>query len=754
MAHTTQEKLIHAGKTMVRHISLIAMAAAIVGVVLPAMAAPLPREPMPKPGLSGTFQGTPKPPVHIGTRPRFNPSNIGALPDLKIISVRTRINSRVAGICRAGRKTHPQSSIEVLNFVLVVKNVGRGTAYMNRDGVIVSAQTMDFRERVFDTSKYYLGGRGGPGHFIGPHGRQNWILKRMAHVKPGRTFTATSHLGVGYNNRTFTIRRLRELAGQTHRFRIKLTSYGRPGLKESNTRNNEYIVRYTFPRNFCQSADVSPRPVGVRAPNLLPDLKIIRITSKLNIQASEACRTGLSPHGGLVSFNLKVKNIGAGVADLRSYNIAVHGTSVDGQTPSMRGGDGYSRARRTPARVASGQTFNITGASGVVGGYYGHPVTFPVSRYSELAGKTRRFKVEIMSGSRVGHGLVESNYRNNSVSVNYTFPRNFCTSRVVGVVSAPIGRGQTVKPNITGFQFAGGKRCVSPRGIFTIKGSTFGRSAGGRTIELGGNGRSVNLLIKSWNNRAIRVQLPRTARLQYRKNYWVAIRAAAPAGRSNLKRGVVLCSPTVRTGTSGSSGNPPAGRQNGGRTVTVAVGGLPDLEVSRLTISNPSPACFSRGIKKVWGKYYTLPKLNVSLTLHNKGRVPYSTFDAKHNKQLPIGIIADKYVGPKDRHNISLCLVSVAHMTFSNLNIPAGGSKTIQTQMQFMSCSFRGGRVVNYNGRLAAPLVRTLLGVTRPVKIGIGKPPFIRNKIPKESNYDNNFGRTMFRFPSSTCGGR
>jgi len=884
-----------------RILPLVAMAAAVIGFVLPVMAAsPLPREPMPEPTLPGTFQGVPKPSIRIGTRPKFDPSNIGALPDLKIVRVTPHIHSRVAGICRSGRKDRPGGSIPVLNFDVVVKNVGRGTANMDRYGVILSAQTMDFHERVFDTNKRYQGGTGGP---------RLWAHIRMAPIAPGATFVAHTGLGIGRNNTTFPIARMHELAGQTHRFRIKLTSYGSPGLKESNTRNNEYIVSYTFPRNFClPAADIHVRPVGVPVSTLptLPDLTIVRVTPRLHVQTINACRTGRSPHGALVGFDLKVKNIGTGVADLSRYSFAVHATSTDGRTPAMRGGDGYSGARMTPTRVAPGQTFNITGVSGIVGGYYGHPVTFPVSRYSELAGKTRQFKVELVTGRGIGQGLPESNYNNNSAIVSYTFPSDFCmaqlrggvsqtaptlkphlviqsihtqlrrpyecrtdgptfadgdlvlkntggdfipgsgedyfhvhgrlsvgsnllllssvghmpripagatrrvrfvmtgtagilhtptppmsvlagrtvalsvvsfdfrlfgnwnsrvrfpadfcAARTTGGISVPIGSGQTVKPNITGFQFAGGKSCVSPRGIFTIKGSTFGRSAGGRTIQLGGYGMGVNLSIQSWNNRAIRVQLPRTARLQYRKNYWVRIQAPAVAGSirtlSNLKRGVVLCPPTVRTGTSGSAGNPPAGRQNGGRTVTVAVGGLPDLEVSRLTISSPSPACFSLGINPGRPKYYTLSKLNVSLTLHNKGRVAYSTFDAAHNKQLPIGIIGDKYVGPKDRHGISLCLAPVAHMTFSNLNIPAGGSKTIQTQMQVMNCPFRGGRVVNQNGRLAEPLVRTLLGTTRPVKIGIGKAVFIRKNIPKESDYDNNFRRTMFRFPSSTCGGR
>ncbi len=173
---------------------------------------------------------------------------VGALPDLKIVRVVPRINSRVAGICRTGRKDRPGRSIPVLNFDLVVKNVGRGTAYMDRYGVVLSAQTTDFRERVFDTNKRYLGGTGGPGRSRwGP-----WAHIRMTPIAPGATFVAHTALGIGYNNTTFTVSRMHELAGQTHRFLIKMTSYGSPGLRESNTRNNKTMVRYRFPRNFCR----------------------------------------------------------------------------------------------------------------------------------------------------------------------------------------------------------------------------------------------------------------------------------------------------------------------------------------------------------------------------------------------------------------------------------------------------------------------------------------------------------------------
>ena len=584
MKQITKEVMIQRIRTLLRRLTRGAMAATIIGFILPAMAAPpLPREPMPKPTLPGTYQGAPRPPVHIGARPKFNPSNVGVLPDLKIVRVTTRINSRVMGICRTGRKARPQSSIEVLNFDLEVKNVGRGTAYMNRDGVIVSAQTMDFHERVFDTSKYYLGGRGGPGHFMGPHGRQNWILKRMAHVKPGKTFKATSHLGIGYNNEIFTINRLRELAGQTHRFRIKLTSYGRPGLKESNIRNNEYIVSYTFPRNFC-------------------------------------------------------------------------------------------------------------------------------------------------------------------------------TNQVVDGINTPIGNDQTVKPNISGFQFAGGKRCIAPGGIFTIKGSAFGSSAGSRTIELGGNGLGVNLAIKSWNSRTIRVQLPRAARLQYRKNYWVRIQAPAVAGAartlSNLKRGVVLCPPTVHAGGSGSSGNQSAGQQNGGRGINVQTG-LPDLIISRLVMVNPSPGCFAYSDGAGNKKFYKLAPIATTITLKNIGPVSYSTRDRSRNKQLAIGIIGDRFVGRPDRRGYSLCAVPISNVRLSNLNIPAGSSKTIRTKLVMEVCKVpKKGAVKKRTTRLPQSLVNTLLGRSRSINIGVGKAVFIKNKIPQEGNYNNNFQRSVFRFPNRICRGR
>jgi len=915
---------------------LAATMAAVIGLAMPAMAGPpLPREPIPRPHFPITRPGVPKPPIHLGTQPTINIHHPVALPDLKIVRVSTHLNSRVANICRTGRKDRPGSSIPVLNFDVTVKNVGRGTARMDRYGVVLSAKALDFHERVFDGNKRYQGGTGGPGHFQGPHGPQPWLLVHMRPIAPGATFVAHSGQGIGRNNTRFTIARMHELAGQTHRFRIKLTSYGSPGLRESNTRNNTYIVSYTFPRNFCQQNVVhggASAPVGNQI--ALPDLKIVRVTPTLSRQAVDACRTGRSLYGVLVHFDLTVKNVGAGAADLRRYMFSIDANSVDGRTPDILGGDGYSGANRTPASVAPGQTFSVRGRAGV-GGDYWHDTRFPVSRFSELAGKTRRFKVEIkkmgvapliesnyrnnfrmvsftfprnfcqqnvvhggasapignqtalpdlkivrvtptlsrqaidacrtgrstsgtlvdfkltvknvgagvadlrrymfgvfatsadlpevpgmvggagFSGTYSGTGrtparvapgqtftitggfagvgvnvkrdfpvsrfselagktrrfkvaiirasrpdlglaqLIESNYSNNFRMVSFTFPQNFCKATIHGGISSPLGN-QTIKPNIAGFQFAGGKNCVSPGGFFVIKGNTFGNSAGGRTIELGGNGVSVNLSIQSWNNRAIRVQLPRAARLRYHKNYWVRILAPRVAGSartlSNLKRGIVLCPPTVHVGGSGASGH--TVHQDGGRPVHVEVPGLPDLEISRIAISGPVPTCFDRGIYQIWGNYYTLGKFRVNITLHNRGSATYTTHDSVHNRNLPIGIIGDRYVGPPGRHHDSLCAGPDVAYRIPNLVLPAGASKTIQTELGVYTCFINDNRVVNQNGRLSEPLVRSIMGQVRSIKLGVGKAVFIRNNIPVESNYDNNFRSLPFRFPNRTCGGR
>jgi len=239
---------------------------------------------------------------------------------------------------------------------------------------------------------------------------------------------------------------------ETKKFLRKLLAYGLLYTVLGAFFTQQAMAFQAFPRSpkpipkFPKTQTINPKPhivigtkpkVDLRNVGRLPDLKIIQIKPKLNSQAITACRTGSSPYGGLVGFNLKVKNIGKGEADLSQYNFAVHATSIDGKNPAMKGGDGYGRARRTPARVAPGQTFSITGASGVVGGYYGHTVTFPVSKYVKLAGKTRRFKVELATGKNYGHGLPESNYRNNAKTVSYTFPRNFCKSTVHSV--RPVG---------------------------------------------------------------------------------------------------------------------------------------------------------------------------------------------------------------------------------------------------------------------------------------------------------------------------
>jgi len=717
MKYTTQNKIILGIRMLKRRLPLAVMAVTIIGFVLPVIAAPsLPREPMPKPHLPGTHPGTPKPPVHIGTRPHFDPSNIGALPDLKIVQVTPRLHVQAINACRTGRSPHGG----LVSFDLKVKNIGSGIADLRRYMFAVHATSVDGRTPAM---------QGGDGY--------SRARRTPASVALGQIFSITGASGVtgGYYGHpvTFPVSRYSELAGKTRRFKVEIVKIGGPNsLRESNYRNNSRIVSFTFPRNFCQNTIHGG--VSQTAPILKPHLVIQSI--RMQLRRPYECRTdGPTFADG----DLVLKNTGGDFIPASGGEVFnVDGRVSAGRNRLLLRSVGYLRSR-IPSGATRHVRFAMTGTAGLL--------NTPTPPMSVLAGRTVSLRISLLNG-------VTGN-RNSSIR----FPSDFCASRVVGSASVPIGN-QTIKADITGFQFARGKSCVSPRGIFTIKGSAFGGSAGGRTVGLGGNGMGVNLSIQSWGNRAIRVQLPRTARLQYRKNYWVRIQAPAVAGSartvSNLKRGVVLCPPTVRAGGSGTASNPPAGHQIGrsiNNASTVSTG-LPDLEVTRLNISSPSPSCFSLGINPGWPKYYTLPKLKVSLTLHNKGRAPYSTFDAAHNKQLPIGIIGDRYVGPKDRHHISLCMVPVAHMSFSNLNIPAGGSKTIQTQMQVMSCPFRGGKVVNANKRLPDPLVRTLLGATRPVRIGIGKAVFIRNKIPLESNYDNNYGQTTFRFPSSTCGGR
>jgi len=439
MKYTIREKMIRRTHMLKRTLPLLAMVTAVIGFVLPVMAAPpLPREPIPKPRLPGTFQGVPKPPIRIGTRPKFDPSNIGALPDLKIVRVTTRINSRVAGICRTGRKDRPGSSIPVLNFDLVVKNVGRGTAYMGRYGVILSARAMDFRERVFDTNKRYQGGAGGP---------RPWAHIKMAPIAPGATFVAHTGLGIGRNNTTFPISRMPELAGQTHRFRIKLTSYGSPGLKESNTRNNTYIVRYTFPRNFCQPAGgIHVRPVGVPVSTLptLPDLTIVRVTPRLIPQAASACQSGRPYLGGLIHVETVIKNVGRGSADYRRYQYGIRITTTDPlsrRTPRFFTRKIYATGPRSGAPGQSVTNQNDLDATGIYSG------VIPPSRYHELAGKTRHFKVEIID--RPGtypHPMLESNYRNNAKTFSFTFPRNFCQQNTLhGGVSQTV---PTLKPHL------------------------------------------------------------------------------------------------------------------------------------------------------------------------------------------------------------------------------------------------------------------------------------------------------------------
>ncbi len=428
MKYLTPKKIIW-GMHMLKHMLLFP---AIIGFVLPVMAAPpLPREPMPKPTLPGSFQGTPKLPVHIGTRPKFDPPNIGALPDLKIVRVTPRINSRVAGICRAGRKDRPGSSIPVLNFDLVVKNVGRGTAYMDRYGVILSAQTMDFRERVFDTNKRYQGGTGGPGHFQGPHGPQPWLLVRMGQVAPGATFTAHAGLGIGRTNSRFTIARMNELAGQTHRFRIKLTSYGSPGLKESNTRNNTYIVRYTFPRNFCKKNEARVHGDVTQAVARLPDFLITKLTPPNTF----AC----SVQGGHIAMGffhgkMKIENRGgnptyaaAEATTLSNLTLArlirVPGTRLRFR---LTGGIRY---RDMPK---AGQTAHGSFAVGLWNDSKtnGQASAADLSKAMQwLRGRTVSLPIQLNGPRRadlVGKPMLEGNTRNNTSILRLTFPRRLC----------------------------------------------------------------------------------------------------------------------------------------------------------------------------------------------------------------------------------------------------------------------------------------------------------------------------------------
>lgn len=566
MKHLARKKIIW-GIHMLKHMFLLVV---IIGFVLPAVAAPpLPREPMPKPTLPGTFQGVPKPSIHIGTRPKFNPSNIGALPDLKIVRVTSRINSRVAGICRAGRKDRPGSSIPVLNFDLVVKNVGRGTAYMDRYGVILSAQTMDFRERVFDTNKRYQGGTGGPGHFQGPHGPQPWLLVRMGQIAPGATFTAHAGLGIGRTNSRFTIARMNELAGQTHRFRIKLTSYGSPGLKESNTRNNTYIVRYTFPRNFCKKNEARVHGGVTQPVAALPDFLITKLTPPNSFSCSaQGGRIAM----GFFHGKIQIKNRGGNptytAAEATTHSnltlarlIRVPGTRLRFR---LTGGIKY---RDMPK---AGQTIRRSFAIGLWDDSKtnGQASAADLSKAMQwLRGRTVSLPIQLNGLRRsdlVGKPMLEGNTRNNTSILRVTFSNRLCQNLDTQSGSTPVPIHPT-SSHITGFQFSGGKACVSPRGVFVVKGSAFGNSADGRTIKLGGNGLSVNLAIKSWNNRTIRVQLSRTARLQYHKNYWVRILAPAVAGSartlSNLKLGVALCSPSVHVGGAGSSGSPGEGSE-------------------------------------------------------------------------------------------------------------------------------------------------------------------------------------------------
>ena len=551
---------------------------------------------MPKPTLPQKQPIKPKPTVKPGTRPVFNPSNIGALPDLVIMrGVRTTINPRVLNMCRAGKKPNSNSRIPVLNFSFRIKNIGKGTAYMNRDGVIVSAQATDFHERVFSMSKYYLGGKGGPGHFINSQGnRQNWILKKMAHFLPGKVINATSHLGISYNNRTFTLNRLQELAGQSHKFLLKLTSYGQPGLKESNSKNNKMLVSFTFPRDFCKAS------------------------------------------------------------------ISGHGISV--QLPA----------------------------------------------------------------------------------------------------------GQTVKPHIKNFQFAGDKQCVTPGGIFTIKGSAFGKKAAGRTIKIGGNGQHQDVTIKSWSDRRIRGQLPRNTRLHYNKNYWVSINSkqdkkGQTKHLSNLQRGIKLCPPTVRVG----AGTPPS-RQNNGKGTNVNVG-LADLVISNLRIEKA--ACFHHSQNDK--KHYLIPPLKGMLTVKNIGSKKYKSLDEARNEKYSLHLLVDPSWTlaklPSGGHGSKYYLKAGlfggsgpyggAQGYWYNISIDAG--KTMSFPIEIGLGRVHGAHKLtrgNDRSSFSKQDAESLLGKKSSIKVIIEQLPY-KGRLKKskllssgiESNYENNSKSYLLTLPGNHC---
>lgn len=685
------------------------MAAVTIGFILPTMATPpLPREPMPKPSLPGTSQGISKPPVHIGTRPKFDPSNIGALPDLKIVRIRVSLLPQATRACQTGRSYRGG----LIKLETTVKNVGQGAADLRRYSFSIRPITADGLSPVFFIRKVY------------PYGE---ILS----VAPGQTFQIRDDLDVtDVRAGVFPVNRYSELAGKTRRLGIKLLTGSRVnrGLLESNYRNNSKTVRYTFPRNFCQQSALRggvSQPAGQLPPHLV--IQSIRTQLKRPYE----CRTdGPTFADG----DLVLKNTGGDFIPASEGQVF----NVDGFVNAGRNRLNLRSVVYLRSRIPAGATRHVRFAMTATAGL----LNTPTPSMSVLAGRSVPLRINFWNGV--------SGNRNSRIR----FPADFCASRVVGGISTQVGGSkQTIKPNITGFRFAGGKSCLSPGGRFTLKGSAFGNSAAGRIIELGGNGLSVNLAIKSWNSRAIRVQLPRTARLQYGKNYWLRIKASSRTGAvqilSNLKRGVRLCPPTVRTGTSGSSGNQSAGQQNGGRGINVPTG-LPDLIISRLRIANPSPACFAYSDGAGNKKFYRLAAMPATITLKNIGSVAYSTRDRSRNKQLPIGIIGDHFVGHPDRHRLSLCAEPESQNRFSNLNIPAGGSKTIRTRLTIELCRPSHARTA----RLPQALVNTLLGRSRSINIGIGKAVFIKNKIPQESNYNNNSRRASFRFPNSICAGR
>jgi len=714
----TQKKIMRG----IRILTLAAMAAAIIGFALPTMAAPpLPREPMPKPHVSGPPSGIPKPPVHIGTRPKFDPSNIGALPDLKIVRVKPKLHPQAINVCKTGQKSFGG----MLLFDVTVKNVGKGIADLGKLYAfnVISHSSDGLKPSIDGVKQYYYNVRN-PETYT--HGRPNPL------IRPGQTFKVETNAFV--NNNEFPSSQYHKLAGKSRHFIIKLGDRKPHDLRESNYNNNAKKVSFTFPRNFCQQ-NVVHGGVSQTAPVLKPHLVIQSIRTQL--RRPYECRTdGPTFADG----DLVIKNTGGDfIPDSRLDAFYIRGQlSVGSNRLSLYSAD-HLRSR-IPAGATRHVRFAMTGTAGLL-----HTPTPPMS---VLAGRTVSISV------RSDFGVTGN--RNSSIH----FPAGFCTAGTSGGISASIGSGQTIRPNITGFQFAGGKNCVSPGGTFTIKGNAFGNSAGGRTVELGGNGMGVNLSIQSWGNRSIRVQLPRTARLQYRKNYWVRIQAPAVAGSartlSNLKRGVVLCPPTVHVGTSGSSGSQSA-HQNGSNSTPT---GLPDLEISAMHFDNAE--CFQPSTGPGERGRFNIPLLRGTVTVKNKGFATYT-----HRKNVPFAIFlsgARNILMPlrSGSHGSRYALVATMGSgngpgVWNDIKIDSGESREFPVYLHLYH-SLTAHRIARGDDKTSFDRqdARSVLGKSASVEINIGPRKHYRlNKTAAlESHYENNSRRVLISFPSLACGSR